>query len=86
MRVRPFFRRLQHIAGKIFSGFFRSNLRPVDLGRGVGQLLDEGRTVDTRGHTIVPNHLTYALAHEDRNKFTPIEETCLLYTSDAADE
>ena len=75
MRVRPFFRRLNHTAGKIFSRFFRSNLRPVELGRQVGQLLDEGRTVDTRGYMIVPNHLTYALAHEDRHRFTPIEET-----------
>ena len=71
MRVRPFFRRLNHTADKIFSRFFRPNLRPLELGRRVGQLLDEGRTIDTRGYTIVPNHLTYALAHEDRHRFTP---------------
>jgi len=69
------FKSLPEVFGNAFSRVFRTGLRPMALGRGVSRLLDKERTTDVRGHTIVPNHLIFALSERDRARFTRVEET-----------
>ncbi len=44
-----------------FARIFRSGLRPVELGRRLVREMDDGRSVDVRGRTVVPNDFTVCL-------------------------
>lgn len=69
------FKSLTGAFGNALPRVFRAKLRPVALGHRLSRLLEKERTTDTRGHTIVPNHLIFALAEKDRARFTQLEET-----------
>ncbi len=55
-----------------FARVFRSGLRPVELGRRLVREMDEARSVDVRGRTLVPNHFTVELSREDFAKFAEV--------------
>ncbi len=74
MGLKGFERRLERLVEGAFSRAFRSGLRPIELGRRVGRLLDDERTVDVRGRTVVPNELTFTLNTDDHERFSQIEE------------
>jgi len=74
MGLKGFEDRLERLVEGAFSRAFRSGLRPIELGRRVGRLLDDERTVDVRGRTVVPNELTFTLNDQDHERFSQIEE------------
>ncbi|MFT5531656.1 MAG: hypothetical protein ACI91O_001684 [Candidatus Poriferisodalaceae bacterium] len=74
MGLKGFERRLERLVEGAFARAFRSGLRPIELGRRVGRALDDERSVDVRGRTVVPNHLTFQLADDDYARLAQISE------------
>ncbi|MDG2114616.1 MAG: DUF3662 and FHA domain-containing protein [Actinomycetota bacterium] len=86
MGLKGFERRLERLVEGAFSRAFRSGLRPIELGRKVGRLLDDERTVDVRGRTVVPNRLLFSLASDDHERFAQIEEALRREIAEVANE
>lgn len=57
-----------------FARIFRSSIRPVELGRRLVREMDDNRSVDVRGRTLVPNHFTIELAEADYDQFAEVAE------------
>lgn len=55
-----------------FGRVFRSGLRPVELGRRLVRELDNDRSVDVRGRTVVPNMFAVRLSQTDYDEFADI--------------
>src|SRR5262245_53534303 len=67
-----------------FARAFRSGLRPVELGRRLVREMDDNRSVDVRGRTVVPNHFDILLSQDDCDRFADIHDTLVRELSDAA--
>jgi hypothetical protein len=70
----------------VFARAFRSGLRPVELGRRLVREMDDNRSVDVRGRTVVPNHFVVELNAEDDERFNEIRDTLVRELCDAARE
>src|SRR3954453_7506561 len=55
-----------------FGRVFRSEVRPVELARGLAKEMDEHRTVSL-SRTYVPNEYLVYLSPDDRSRFDPVE-------------
>ena len=86
MGLKGFERRLERMVEGVFAGLFRSGLRPVELGRRLTREMDDHRTVDVRGRTVVPNHFAFELASDDYEQFADIADTLARELADAARE
>ena len=86
MGLKGFERRLERMVEGVFAGLFRTGLRPVELGRRLVREMDDERTVDVRGRTVVPNHFTVELAASDHAQFADIADTLARELADAARE
>jgi hypothetical protein len=86
MGLRGFERRLERMVEGVFAGLFRTGLRPVELGRRLVREMDDERTVDVRGRTVVPNHFDVELAASDHAQFADIADTLARELADAARE
>ncbi len=86
MGLKGFERRLERMVEGVFARAFRSGLRPVELGRRLVRELDDNRSVDVRGRTVVPNHFTVQLSGEDLEQFADIHDTLVRELCDAARE
>ncbi len=67
-----------------FGRLFRSSVRPVEIGRRLIREIDANRTVDVRGHTIVPNDFTVVLSESDYEQFADIHDTLCAELAEAA--
>jgi len=65
---------------------FKSGLRPVELGRRLVREMDDNRSVDVRGRTLVPNSFTVELSTEDHDQFADIADTLTRELAEAARE
>jgi len=70
----------------VFARAFRSGLRPVELGRRLVREIDDNRSVDVRGRTVIPNHFTVQVSPEDSERFAEIHDTLVRELCDAARE
>jgi hypothetical protein len=86
MGLKGFERRLERMVEGVFAGLFKTGLRPVELGRRLVREMDDERTVDVRGRTVVPNHFTVELASSDHAQFADIADTLARELADAARE
>ena len=86
MGLKGFERRLERMVEGVFARAFRSGLRPVELGRRLVREIDDNRSVDVRGRTIVPNHFTVELSEADYEQFTEYQDTLVRELCDAARE
>ena len=68
----------------VFSRAFKSNVRPIELGRRMLREMDEHRSVDVRGRRIVPNHFTFWLSPGDHAGFAEIDEALMSELGEAA--
>ena len=84
--MRGFERRVEKLVEGTFARAFRSGLRPVELGRRLTREMDDNRSVDVRGRTVVPNHFEVQLAEADFEQFADIRDTLVRELSDAARE
>ena len=81
-----FERRLERMVEGVFARAFRSGLRPVELGRRLVREIDDNRSVDVRGRTVIPNHFTVQLSAADNERFAEIHDTLVRELCDAARE
>jgi hypothetical protein len=86
MGLQQFERRLERLVEGVFAKAFRSELRPVELGRRLTREMDLHRTVGVRGELIAPNHFTVALSPQDHEAFHTFEDALHRELADAARE
>ena len=75
MALKGFERRLERMVEGTFARIFRSTIRPVELGRRLVREMDDNRSVDVRGRTLVPNHFTVELSEVDFEQYSEAIET-----------
>ena len=68
----------------VFARAFKSNVRPIELGRRMVREMDEHRSVDVRGRRIVPNHFTFWLSPPDHAGFAEIHDALVAELCEAA--
>jgi hypothetical protein len=86
MGLKGFERRVERLVEGAFARAFKSGLRPVELGRRIVREMDDNRTVDVRGRTVVPNNFVVELATTDHDTFVDIADTLTRELADAARE
>ena len=86
MGLKRFERRLERAVEGVFARAFRSGLRPVELGRRLVREMDDNRSVDVRGRTVVPNYFTVQLSATDQDQFAEIRDTLERELAEAARE
>ena len=86
MGLSGFERRLERMVEGVFARAFRSGLRPVELGRRLVREIDDNRSVDVRGRTVIPNHFSVQLSADDNERFAEIHDTLVRELCDAARE
>jgi hypothetical protein len=70
--LKGFERRLERMVEGTFARIFRSGIRPVELGRRLVREMDDNRSVDVRGRTVVPNQFTVELSEADHERFAEV--------------
>src|SRR5215204_511311 len=86
MGIKGFERSLENMVEGTFARVFRSGLRPVELGRRLVREMDDNRSVDVRGRTIVPNAFAISLNQDDYDRFAEIGDSLTRELCDAARE
>jgi hypothetical protein len=86
MGIRGFERRLERLVEGAFSRAFKSDLRPVELGRRLVREMDDNRSVGVRGGTVVPNSFTVSLSASDLEQFEGVQDSLARELGDAARE
>ena len=79
-------KRLEQLVEGAFARAFRSELRPVELGRRMIRELDAAITIGIRGERLGPNHVTFTLAQADYDRFAPFADTLAAELADAIEE
>ncbi len=86
MGIKGFESSLENMVEGVFARVFRSGLRPIELGRRLVRELDDHRSIDVRGRTIVPNSFVFSVSQEDYDRFAEIGESLTRELADAARE
>jgi hypothetical protein len=86
MGMKGFEQSLENMVEGVFARVFRSGLRPIELGRRLVREMDDHRSIDVRGRTIVPNAFTISLNQEDLDRFAEIGDSLARELCDAARE
>jgi hypothetical protein len=86
MGIKGFEQSLENMVEGVFARVFRSGLRPIELGRRLAREMDDNRSIDVRGRTIVPNAFTVQLSPTDLERFAEIGESLERELCDAARE
>ncbi len=74
MGLADFERRLERGVEGFFGRVFRSDIRPVELGRKLIREMDGARTVGVDGRLLAPNHFVVTLAPSDAEAMTEMGE------------
>lgn len=86
MGIRGFERRLERLVEGAFARAFKSDLRPVELGRRLVREMDDNRSVGVRGDTVVPNSFSVAVSVSDFEQFEGVRESLARELAEAARE
>jgi hypothetical protein len=70
----------------VFSRAFKSNVRPIEIGRRLIKEIDSNRTVDMKGRRVVPNQFMVRLAPDDQAALANIESALITELSEAVKE
>jgi hypothetical protein len=84
--LKGFERRLERAIEGTFARAFKSGLRPVEVGRRLIREMDDNRSVDVRGRTVVPNSFAVQLSPDDHAQFSEIADTMARELAEAARE
>jgi Protein of unknown function (DUF3662)/FHA domain len=79
-------KRLERLVEGAFARAFRSELRPVELGRKIIREVDANLTIGVKGERVAPNHFRVQLAEADLQRFVPFSETLVKELADAVEE
>ena len=86
MALKGFERRLERMVEGTFARIFRSGIRPVELGRRLVREMNDNRSVDVRGRTVVPNQYTIELSEADMHRFEEVSDSLRRELAEAARE
>jgi hypothetical protein len=86
MGLQGFERRLERTVEGVFSRAFKSKLKPIELGRRLVREMDDNRSIDVKGRTIVPNDFTFSLSPEEHATFQEIHDALIRELADVARE
>ena len=86
MALKGFEKRLERMVEGTFARIFRSGLRPVELGRRLVREMDDNRSVDVRGRTVVPNQYAIEVSDADFERFAEVAESLQRELAEAARE
>jgi hypothetical protein len=78
--------RVENMVDSVFSRAFKSSLRPIELGRRLVREMENHRSVDVKGRTIVPNWFSFQLSRQDADQFAEIDDALVRELCDAARE
>jgi len=70
----------------VFSRAFKSNVRPIEIGRRLIKEIDSNRTVDMKGRRVVPNQFVVRLAPDDQAALADIESALITELAEAVKE
>ena len=70
----------------VFSRAFKSNVRPIEIGRRLIKEIDSNRTVDMKGRRVVPNQFVVRLAADDQVALADIESALITELAEAVKE
>ncbi len=70
----------------VFSRAFKSNVRPIEIGRRLIKEIDSNRTVDMKGRRVVPNQFVIRLAPDDQSALADIEAALITELAEAVKE
>jgi len=84
MGLKGFERRLERLVEGVFARTFRSELRPVELGRRLVREMDDQRTVNVDGGVAAPNSFTITLGPDDHAQMAEIGESISRALADQA--
>jgi hypothetical protein len=90
MGLQSFERSVERMVDGVFARAFRSQIKPIELGRRLIREMDDHRSVDVRGRTVVPNDFTFYLSPRDLEGFADVHdalirelaEACVEYAAD----
>ena len=86
MALKGFEKRLERMVEGTFARIFRSGLRPVELGRRLVREMDDNRSVDVRGRTVVPNQYAIEVSQADFERFAEVADSLQRELAEAARE
>lgn len=72
MVLEKFESRLERAVEGAFAKVFRSEVRPVEIGRRLVRIMDANRTIGVDGGRLVPNHFVVQLASPDAARMRPM--------------
>ncbi len=78
-------KRLERLVEGAFSRVFKSQLRPVELGRRVAREMDVHVNLGVRGERVAPNHMRIMLSAEDYDRFAPFSDALVVDLADAVE-
>jgi len=90
MRLQSFERGVERMVDGVFTRAFRSQIKPIELGRRLIREMDDHRSVDVKGRTVVPNAFVFYLNERDLQGFADVHdalirelaEACVEYAAD----
>jgi FhaA, N-terminal domain/FHA domain len=90
MGLQSFERGVERMVDGVFARAFRSQIKPIELGRRLIREMDDHRSIDVRGRTVVPNAFVFYLNERDLTGFADVHdalvrelaEACVEYAAD----
>ena len=86
MRLQGIEKRLERLVEGAFARAFRTDLRPIELGRRVVREIDAHLTLGVKGERVAPNHIRIRLNAADYERFRPFAEALAAELADAVEE
>lgn len=86
MGLQRFEKRLERAVEGAFARAFRSQVRPVELGRRMAREMDLAVNVGVRGERVAPNSFSIHLAPDDVERLADFAEQLAIELADAAEE
>ena len=86
MGLQGFEKRLERLVEGAFARAFRSEVRPVELGRRIARAMDQGLNLGVRGESVAPNYFEVRLSVEDFDQLEHLAESLAHELAEAAEE
>jgi FHA domain-containing protein len=86
MGLQSFEHSVERMVDGVFARAFRSQIKPIELGRRLIREMDDHRSVDVRGRTVVPNAFTFYLSQKDLDGFADVHDALIRELAEAAVE
>jgi hypothetical protein len=86
MAAKGFEKKVENLFDGLFSRAFKSNVKPLQIGRKLLQSVDAERDIDAQGRRSIPNTYVVQLSPHDREGFADIESALVRELTEAVRE